>query len=760
MNEAENTAQDNSMPADRLSSMWQSCMRITSKLDMDEILQTVVDESRRLTGARYAALRVHGIPGVSRELITSGAAPEPPAGGAEPSLQSREVLEMSMEHQGESLGTIRLAGKAGEATFGAEDRQTLGMVAGHAAVVIANARIYREEQRAKANLDALVNISPVGVVVFDGRTADVISVNEETTRILGGVQIKGLPPERLLELMTFRRPDGRNFQFEDLPLVRVLQGGETVRAEEVVVQMENGYSVTTLVNARPIYSDGGEMVSVIATIQDITPLEDMERLRTEFLGMVSHELRTPLTIIKGSTATMLNSSAHVGPAEARQFFRIIDEQADYMRGLINDLLDVARIEAGTLSVVSEPTDPADLIEQARTGFLSSGAGNAIEVIAPPDLSRIRGDRPRLIQVLNNLLSNASKYSPEGSTIRVTAEHESSWVSITVSDQGRGIPAEQLPHLFKKFSRIDGGEDPHRIGGAGLGLAICKGIVEAHGGRMWAESAGPGLGTSFTFTIPVADPDEAIPYALADSDSPMAPLERVLAVDDDPQVLAYIRNALADAGYTPVVTVNPEEVESLIQREEPDLILLDLLLPGTSGFELMQRIPEITGAPVIFLSGQGTAQDIARALEMGAVDYIVKPFSPTELVARIQSALAKHASAGDSRPSGRFVLGDLIIDYGDRQVTLAGAPVRLTDTEYRLLFELSVNAGRVLTHDHLLRRVWGVNHPADPRPLRAFVKTLRRKLGDSPGNPKYIFTEPRVGYRMDRPPAEPAPAAAL
>ncbi len=743
------------MPAERLSSLWQSCLRITSKLDLDEILQTVVDESRRLTGARYAALRVHSIPGVSRELVTSGVAPDPPA-GADLSVQSREVLEISVEHQGEFLGTIHLADKAGGAAFSAEDQQTLGMVAGHAAVVIANARIYREEQRAKANLDALVNISPVGVVVFDGRTADVLSVNEETTRILGGVQIKGLPPERLLELMTFRRPDGRNFQFEDLPLVRVLKDGETVRAEEVVVQMENGYSVTTLVNARPIYSDGGEMVSVIATIQDITPLEDLERLRTEFLGMVSHELRTPLTIIKGSTATVLNSSAHVDPAEAHQFFRIIDEQADYMRGLINDLLDVARIEAGTLSVVSEPTDPVDLIEQSRTGFLSSGAGNVIEVSAPPDLPRIRGDRSRLTQVLNNLFSNASKYSPEGSTIRVTAEHQGSWISITVVDQGRGIPAEQLPHLFKKFSRIDGGDGPHRIGGAGLGLAICKGIVEAHGGRMWAESAGPGRGTSFTFTIPVADPEEAIPHAPTAFDSPMAPLERVLAVDDDPQVLAYIRNALADAGYTPVVTVNPEEVESLIQREEPDLILLDLLFPGTSGFELMQRIPEITGAPVVFLSGQSTAQNIARALEMGAVDYIVKPFSPTELVARIQSALAKHASAGDSRPSGQFVLEDLIIDYGDRRVTLAGAPVRLTDTEYRLLFELSVNAGRVLTHDHLLRRVWGANHPADPRPLRAFVKTLRRKLGDSPGNSKYIFTEPRVGYRMDRPSVSRSP----
>ena len=242
-------------------------------------------------------------------------------------------------------------------------------------------------------------------------------------------------------------------------------------------------------------------MSVVATVQDMTPLEDLERLRAEFLGMVSHELRTPLTTIKGSAATLLTASSTLSPAEMGDFFRIIDEQADHMRGLISDLLDVTRIEAGKMSVTPEPTVVAALVNQAREVFLRDGARNSIEVDVPPDLPRIGADRHRLMQVLTNLLSNASKNSPDQSAIRVSASVEDMYVAISVSDKGRGVPAERLPHLFRKYSRIDSEDLGRHLAGEGLGLAICKGIVEAHGGRIRAESDGPGLGTRFTFTVP-------------------------------------------------------------------------------------------------------------------------------------------------------------------------------------------------------------------------------------------------------------------
>ena len=221
------------------------------------------------------------------------------------------------------------------------------------------------------------------------------------------------------------------------------------------------------------------------------------------------------------------------------------------------------------------------------------------------------------------------------------------------------------------------------------------------------------------------------------------------VDDDPQLLWYIRNTLTEAGYTPIVTWDPEEVERLILVERPHLVLLDLALPGADGSGLMRRILNATDAPVVLLSGQGSnrEQDLASAFENGAEDYIVKPFSPTELVARVGAALRRREAPDRGASRESFRLGDLAIDYAQRRVTVGGQAVALTGTEYRLLYELSVNAGQVLSREHLMSRVWSARESADSRIVRAYVKRLRETLGETAANPRYIFNEPRVGYRL-------------
>ena len=173
----------------------------------------------------------------------------------------------------------------------------------------------------------------------------------------------------------------------------------------------------------------------------------------------------------------------------------------------------------------------------------------------------------------------------------------------------------------------------------------------------------------------------------------------------------------------------------------------MMLPGSDGIELMGDIIAVADVPVIFLSAYGRDQVVARAFEDGAADYIVKPFSPTELVARVGAAIRRLAEPYRPEPSEAYALGDLTIDYGERLVTVAGRAVQLTATEYRLLFELSVNAGRVLTHDQLLRRVWGSRRPNNLGTLRTHLRRLRSKLGEDASNPTYFFAEPRVGYRM-------------
>ena len=409
-------------------------------------------------------------------------------------------------------------------------------------------------------------------------------------------------------------------------------------AEELVIHLPDGRAITTVINATPVRSAEGEVVSVIATIQDMTPLEELERLRAEFLGMVSHELRMPLTAIKGSAASALSSNSRLNAAEAYQLFRIIDEQA------------------------------APVPQVLPAGGRGPGTGH-------------RGVWPR----------------------------------------------------------------PYHL----------QGIVEAHGGRIRAESDGPGLGARFTFTIPtVEEAGSGTAIGLPPLSTPAARRAvagagervRVLAVDDDPQALRYVRDALSKSGYTPVVTGDPEEALRLVAEEKPDLVLLDLVLPGTDGIELMKDILRAGDVPVIFLSAYGRDKLVARAFDMGAADYVVKPFSPTELLARIRAALRRREVP---KPSDPYVLGDLIIDYDERRVTLAGRPVELTAKEYGTLAELSTNAGRVLTYETLLRRVWGLDADADIRPMRTAISSLRRKLADDAEDPKYILTQLRVGYRMPK-----------
>ncbi len=329
-------------------------------------------------------------------------------------------------------------------------------------------------------------------------------------------------------------------------------------------------------------------------------LERLERLRAELLGTVGHELRAPLIAIKGSTATVLGAAPPLDPAEMLQFFRVIDEQADRMRGLIADLL--AR-------VTSAP---------AATGEARGGAA------AGP----------------------------------------------------RGAPA--------------GSRD------------------EAH-------------------------------------------QTRILVVDDNPQTLGYVCDALSSAGYAPLATGNPGDLPELVRAKKPRLVLLDPAGAATDGIELMQRVRELTDIPIILISGYGRDETIAQALELGAADYIAKPFSPTELTARVQAALRRLAERVPYRA------GDLAIDYEQRRVTVAGRRVDLTALEYELLRVLSTGAGRVSTVGALLRQVWGGRRAGDPKLLRAFVKRLRRKLGDDAASPAYIFTERGVGYRLAAP-ADPADAA--
>ena len=244
-------------------------------------------------------------------------------------------------------------------------------------------------------------------------------------------------------------------------------------------------------------------------------------------------------------------------------------------------------------------------------------------------------------------------------------------------------------------------------------------------------------------MPIADEAGAAPGPSRPPREGAEP-DRILVVDDDPRTLRLVRDALSAEGYAPVVTGDHHELARILRAERPALAVLDLVLPGADGIELMGQIAELSDLPVIFISAYGRDETVARALDAGAADYIVKPFSPTELTARVRAALRRR-----QRPAP-FVLGELAIDYESRRVTVAGRAVDLTATEHALLRVLSLNAGRVVPYDKLLRQVWGGREYAGPNLVRIFVRNLRRKLGEDAERPAWIFNQRGVGYRMPDP----------
>ncbi len=766
---------------ERFSRLCGAILRISASLDLETVLQEVVDSARALTGARYGLIATVDDAGEPGPYLVSGLTPEqlrqlqewedglrvfehfrdlPGAvrigdlptwlrslGFSPVALPSKTLQGTPIRHRGIYAGSFFLGGKDGGGEFTREDEKVLVLLASQAATAIANARNFRDEQRARARVETLVDTSPVGVVVLDARTGSLVSINREAKRIVRGLRMPDGSTMELLELVTCRRGDGREFALKEYPLARELSSAETQRAEEIELSVPDGRSVKTLINVTPIHEPDGRVESVVVTMQDMAPFEELERMRTEFLGIVSHELRAPLAAIKGSAATVLAGSGRVARAEMLQFFRIIDEHADNMSVLMGDLLDAGRIATGTLSISPEPSDVGALIDRARTTFLNAGGRHSVRVDLPPDLPKVMVDRQRIVQVLNNLLSNAARYSRTSSPIAVNARLDGVHVSITVSDHGRGIAPERLAHLFAK--RAGAGEGARGLA-TGLGLAICKGLVEAHGGRIRARSEGEGRGARFTFTVPTAE-EVGGDIAASDSSSqersrPGPDATRILVVDDDPRTLLHIRDTLTTAGYTVLETGEPPELARVIRAEKPHLVLLDLMLPGTDGIKLMQQVPDLADMPVIFISAYGRDETIAKALDAGAADYIVKPFSATELTARIRAALRRHAEPAS------FMLSGLAIDYDRRQVTLGGQPLELTATEYELLRVLSANAGRVLTYRALLRKAWDTRYRSsvDPKLVHAVVRRLRHKLGEDGARPTYILNERRVGYRMPAP----------
>ncbi len=412
-------------------------------------------------------------------------------------LPLHQVVAMPLKFKEDLLGMIYVLRRGGGA-FSEDDRQVLVAFADQAAIAVRNARLVSQLRWEKARLDTIIDNSPAGIIILDdeGRTEQ---VNLAFSHMVGRRKEKmvGLPCADVLHM---RETQG----------IEVCGPFLNGRAQgpfyvEGVLEPARGKEKIVGVTVTPLY-EGDELVNVIITVQDITRFKEAEEMKVTFISVISHELKTPVAVIKGYASTLRREDANWDRKTLEDGLMAIEEESNRLAELIDNLLEVSRIQAGALKIRPEPTSLRPIVEKVTEGFRMQTLRHDFVLDVPKNLPPVLADPERLRQILGNLLSNAVKYSPRGGVIRVGAWSDSDKVTVYVADQGIGIPPEEQGRLFRRFSRLDSGLR-RETKGTGLGLYLVKSLVEAHGGSVWVHSE-PEKGSTFFFTLPVYRPQHA------------------------------------------------------------------------------------------------------------------------------------------------------------------------------------------------------------------------------------------------------------
>jgi CheY-like chemotaxis protein/nitrogen-specific signal transduction histidine kinase len=369
-------------------------------------------------------------------------------------------------------------------------------------------------------------------------------------------------------------------------------------------------------------------------------LKEADRRKDEFLAMLAHELRNPLAPIRNAAQVL----KLLGPVDARQQWarEIIERQTQHLTRLVDDLLDVSRITRGKVKLAREPLDLAVILHRAAevSRPLIDARRHRLTVAVPPEPVRLEGDLTRLVQVVGNLLNNAAKYTDEGGHIRLEAAREGREAVIRVRDNGMGLPADLLPHVFDLFSQADRSLDRSQ-GGLGIGLTLVRRLVEMHGGRVEARSDGPGQGSEFIVRLP-AETSSVAPSpgaAAGDSARPASGGLKVLVVEDNVDSAKMMSFMLELGGHQVRMAHDGAEALEAARAFGPHAVLCDIGLPGMNGYEVAARLrqqPDFQQTPLIALTGYGEEEARRRSKEAGFDYHLVKPVEPDALGALLGS----------------------------------------------------------------------------------------------------------------------------
>jgi PAS domain S-box-containing protein len=408
-------------------------------------------------------------------------------------LPLRQIVALPLLMSGEPMGLI-IVFRAFSGLASENDRQILQSFADQAAIAVHNARLYAQTQQETKRLETLLEQSGDGIMLLDAERR-IIRCNRALSRLTGwsAEAALGRLDEDILRWLSRKPgPEVSALLAPDWPADQTLyQEGEIERLDGLPVSLAITYAKLT--------KEDGTLGGVIANVRDISNLRKAEEMKNTFISVISHELKTPVALIKGYAGTLRREDAQWKPEDYREALTVIEEEADRLTSLIENLLSASKLQAEGMRLSLADVDLAKLAARTVERFRTQTNKHHFRLDFPPAFPLIQGDETRLRQVLDNLLSNAIKYSPKGGEIVVRGVVEAEAVTVSVKDEGVGLAAEQLAKVFERFYRVDDALT-RTTQGTGLGLYLARAVVEAHGGRIWVESQ-PNQGATFYVSLP-------------------------------------------------------------------------------------------------------------------------------------------------------------------------------------------------------------------------------------------------------------------
>lgn len=595
-------------------------------------------------------------------------------------------------------------------------------------------------------------------IIHIDRRGSIIDVNETIEDITGYTREEVLG--RNLEEFDIT-PPGSVDRLYDIYRDRIEHGQG--HFGEAQLKHRDGHTVIIETRGSQIVRDG-HIEGVLLFIRDITERKRWEeklaelyhqekalreqieaemKRRVDYTRMLAHELKTPLTSVVSSSDSLLTELAEMKEDRLLNLATNINRGASNLRNRVDELLDLAKGEVGVLEVNPEPADLLQMLRDTVDSLapLAESQAQLLRLESPSSLPMVRADIPRIQQVVMNLLGNALKFTPRGGKIKIRAYRKENDVVIDVQDTGPGLSKDEQSRVFEPYQRVAG--EKGRLGGLGLGLALCKRLVDLHGGKIWVRSH-PRQGAIFGFSLPLEHQSQ-LPAQLSESGK----LWRVLIIEDDQEITRSVSLAFQkDWPQAELIwTRMGEEGVEFVETEDPDIVILDLGLPDMDGFEALQRIRSFSTVPIVIVTVRDEEMDIARGLELGANDYITKPFRNKELVARLQARLRQQIPNDVELP---IICGSLCLSPDTFQLSYGAREISLTTVEGQILLCLMNNQGHVVTHTRLAEEIWGEEYPGAIVALRSHIRRLRGKLEADQNRPRLIMTKASIGYWLARP----------